>query len=434
MSAATGALVAWARASERYPADAHLPLPRWATRGLPDSPDRAWDEIASVCARRSGAISVYVHIPFCETRCPFCDCHATIAPRGSRETVDRYVQTLTGEIAAFAALPGLAERPVTTVHFGGGTPLAIGAAAFERITSALRDSLGTHGETEWALETTSRLLDEANLEFLGTLGFTRIHVGVQSLQPQLRRILGRRKQPHEVLERIAACLERGGVVSADLLYGLPGQSAAMLREDITLLAGAGIHGVSLYHLNAGPHNARFMAQHGLLERDEPHLREDFVLLAEGAALLGELGFPRNHVTHFARPADANLYSRHAVRGEDLLAVGSSADGVVGPYFYRHLELDDYGDAAGAVPLSGGGTYTPAEECARPLVACLMAGEVASDRLDDAALAFCGELEAVGLLERADEGGAWRLTTSGSWFSGAMCAEAWGLYGGVRTSR
>jgi oxygen-independent coproporphyrinogen-3 oxidase len=434
VSVAGDARIAWERARERYPADAHLPLPRWATRGLPDGPEEAWDAIARVSAERSGALSVYVHIPFCETRCPFCDCHATIAPRGSREAVDRYIDALTSEIAAFAALPGLAGRPVTTVHFGGGTPLAIGAEAFKHIVTVLRESLGTHGATEWALETTSRLLDDAHIDVLDGLGFKRIHVGVQSLQSQLRRILGRREQPHEVLERIAACLERGWVVSADLLYGLPGQVGAMLREDITMLADAGIHGISLYHLNAGPHNVRFMTQHGLAERDETRLCEDFMLLAEGAALLEELGFPRNHVTHFARPEDANLYSRHALRGEDLLAVGSSADGVMGPYFYRHVELDGYGSAIGPVPLSGGGAYTAAEERARPLVTRLMAAEVFADGLDDVSLAFCGELEATGLLERANRGGVWRLTTAGSWFSGAMCAEAWSLYDGARTSR
>ncbi|MBN2404382.1 MAG: radical SAM protein [Coriobacteriia bacterium] len=423
---------AWERARERYPADAHLPLPRWATRGLPDGPAIAWEEIARISAERSGAISVYVHIPFCETRCPFCDCHATIASRSAREAVDHYVETLTSEIAAFAALPGLAERPVTTVHFGGGTPLAVGAEMFERVVRILHDSLATHKATEWALESTSRLLDDAHLALLGGLGFTRIHVGVQSMQPQLRQILGRREQPHKVLERIAACLEHGWVVSADLLYGLPGQSAAMLREDIALLARAGIHGVSLYHLNAGPHNVRFMKQHGLAERDETRLREDFTVLAEGAALLEKLGFPRNHVTHFARPQDTNLYSRHALRGEDLLAIGSSADGVMGPYFYRHVELDGYGN--GSSLLAGGGVYTPTEERARPLVTRLMAAEVMPDGLDDVALAFCAELEAAGLLERANGGGAWRLTTAGSWFSGAMCAQTWGLYDDARTSR
>jgi len=173
--------------------------------------------------------------------------------------------------------------------------------------------------------------------------------------------------------------------------------------------------------------------HGLGHRDEARLREDFALLAEGAALLESLGYRKNHVTHFARERDRNLYSRHAVRGEDLLALGSSADGVLGPYFYRHAEVEEYvaGDtdaspAAGS-PLAGGGPFAAAEMRARPLVVQLMAGEVKPDCLGGEALALCERFEGAGLLERADDSTSWRLTTAGTWFSGAMCAEAWALY-------
>jgi oxygen-independent coproporphyrinogen-3 oxidase len=419
-----------------------MPQPRWVTRGLPDGPGPAWVALAEVIAARaeSGPISIYVHLPFCETRCPFCDCHATVAPRTSRDAVDRYLEELARELVRWASLPGIRTRPVTTVHFGGGTPLSVGADAFGGVVSAIRDALGTHAGTEWALESTSRLLGEEHLDLLSHLDFTRIHVGVQTLDPAQRHTLGRREPPHRVIERIEACLERGWVVSADLLYGLPGQTAEALRADIAYLTAAGVHGVSLYHLNAGPYNHAFMERHGLGTRDEARLSADFALLAEGAALLESLGYRRNHLTHFARPQDGNLYSRHALRGEDLLALGSSADGVFGDYFYRHVEVERYAGSApsgpagaGHPPLAGGGRFTTAEVRARPLVTQLMAAEVRPHTLDARLRDYAAALAAAGLLRPAGDGpsgpsgATLTLTDAGSWFAGAIAAELWDLY-------
>ena len=210
-----------------------------------------------------------------------------------------------------------------------------------RVTRALRSALAVDEHTEWAIETTARSLDADSMAALERLGFARIHVGVQSLQADARRILGRRGSAEMVLDRITACVARGWIVSADLLYGLPGQTADHVREDIARLASAGADGVSLYHLNHGSHNYPFMVRSGLVERGEECLFEDFQLFAQAAAYLESLGYARNHVTHFARGRDRSLYSRHALRGEDLLALGSSADGVFGARFYRHHELGGY---------------------------------------------------------------------------------------------
>jgi len=456
---------AWARARARYPADGHMPVPLWAVRGLPDGPERTWSALRHELADRSPeanpAVSVYIHIPFCTTRCPFCDCHATLLPRDGGGVLERYLCVLLAEIDAWAALPGIARRPVTTVHFGGGTPLAIGAANLERVVCALRSALGADARTEWAIETTARSLDAGGVAALERLGFTRIHVGVQSLQPDARRILGRHGSPEMVLERIAACAARGWIVSADLLYGLPGQTADHLCADSARLSSAGADGISLYHLNHGPHNHPFMLRNGLAERGEERLFADFALCEQAAASLEALGYRRNHVAHFARGGDGNLYSRHARRGEDLLALGSSADGVFGARFYRHHELGGYlaeaspsaarpvsatAPASGPAPVSrvpplaGSGTFTPAEEHARTLVAALMTAEVLERALDPEALGFveraaCDHLLAAeesspggdGAGERASAGRTWHLTATGAWFAGALTAEAWGLY-------
>lgn len=422
-------LEAWEKARALYPADGHgMPVPTWASRGFAARGAAAWVRLAGLAAGRRGPISIYAHVPFCRTRCPFCDCHATALSRVPREAPAAYVRRLCDEAAQWGAIEGLGRRPVTTVHLGGGTPHALEPREFEQAVGALASVFAVDRRTEWALETSSRCLDDAHIAQLAGLGFTRIHVGVQTLNPRLRSLLGRREAPETALARIRACLGRGWIVSADMLYGLPGQTAAGLVGDLRRLASAGVHGVSLYRLNGGGFNGPFMARHGLAERGPERLFADYLVFMEAAALLRSLGYAKNHFTHFALPGDANLYSRHAARGEDLLALGATADGVFGDGYYRHGPLEDYmGADAARPPLQGCDVFTPAEARARGLVVQLMSGAVAEDGLDEPALRLVRRLEEAGLLERAGASRAWALTDSGSWFIEACTVDAWRLY-------
>lgn len=418
---------AWSRATVLYPGYIHgMPQPAWAVRGYADDGPAAGKRLTGLVSETQGALSIYVHVPFCTTRCPFCDCQAMLMPKG--DVVKRYVERLLLEIEQWRRVGGLATRPVTTVHFGGGTPNAISPPEFERVVTALAGAFGTNANTEWAIETSCRCLDEEHTAHLAGLGFTRIHLGVQTLHPRLRRKLGRRDSTGTVLSRIAACLERGWVLSVDLLYGLPGQTASDLLADLELLAGLPVHGFSLYRLNHGPHNHRFMVRNGLADRGLPEAYADYRMFMQAAESLASRGYVKNHFTHFALEQDRNLYSRHAFRGEDLLALGTTADGVFGDYYYRHGDLRAYLAGAGeGLSLEGGGFFAPAERRARRLIAELMAGEVRRDILDEAALCFVSRLTSAGLLRYDGPSSTWRLTNAGSWFIGACTLGALRLY-------
>lgn len=416
----------WLKAQALVRSRTHgMPVPAWAAHGFAESGAAAWARLAGLVPDRQGAISIYVHLPFCLSRCPFCDCHATAIPRKSPGDVARYVQVLEGEVARWAALGGLARRPVTTVHLGGGTPHALPAPGLERVVRAVAGTFAADERTEWAVETNCRCLDDEHVAQLVQLGFTRIHVGVQSLQPRLRSLLGRRDSPDVAMGRMGACLHRGLIVSVDMLYGLPGQSAAELLDDLRRLAGLGIHGVSLYRLNHGRHNDRFMVRHGLANRGPDRLYADYRMFMEAGSLLASRGYCKNHFTHFAREADRNLYARHALRGEDLLALGATADGVFGDYYYRNSELPDYlASGDGRLPLQGGGHFTGAERRARRLVTELMSGAVRGDELDEASARFVARHAAAGLLCRDETTRTWKLTDTGSWFIGECTADAY----------
>jgi oxygen-independent coproporphyrinogen-3 oxidase len=342
--------------------------------------------------------------------------------------VEAYVRKFEREALLWSGLGGLARRPVTTVHLGGGTPHSLPSSEFERVVEALASGFATDGRTEWAIETNCRNLDDSHAHQLARLGFTRIHVGVQTLRPRLRLTLGRRDSPERVLARIRSCLDRGWVVSVDMLYGLPEQTTADLLADLQQLVTQGVHGFSLYRLNHGGHNHRFMVRHGLAERGAKQLFADYMMFMEAARLLASCGYAKNHFAHFARAQDRNLYARHAVRGEDLLALGATADGVFGNYFYRHGGLPDYlaGDSE-RPSLQGGGVFTSSERDTRGLVAQLMSGEVHDSSLDERAMHFVRNLAAAGLLCRDHSSRLWKLTDSGSWFIEACTVNALHIY-------
>ncbi len=422
-------VAAWTQAQALYPADEHgMPLPTWSVRGFADDGAAAWRQLVRRVPERQGAFSIYAHLPFCKTRCPFCDCHATAMPRGERTEVEKYLLRFRREIEQWHELGALAQRPVTTIHLGGGTPHSLLPDEFEQVVQALAANFAADQQTEWAIETNCRCLDDEHAGQLLQLGFTRIHVGAQTLRPRLRALLGRRDPPETALVRIQAARDRGWTVSVDMLYGLPEQTTADLLADLRLLAAAGVHGVSLYRLNHGKYNHRFMERQGLATRGPERLFADYLMFMAAAELLASLGYVKNHFTHFARPPDQNLYARHAVRGEDLVALGATADGVCGDYYYRHGDLAAYlAGSASPPPLQGGGTFTPAERQARPLITHLMAGQVPNRILDEKGSAFAAKLAEAGLLRRDVNADAWALTDAGSWFIGECTAAALRLY-------
>lgn len=424
-------LSGWEKAQSLFHARAQgMPVPAWAARGFTDSGEAVWSRLQRILPEQDGPISIYAHMPFCLTRCPFCDCHAVAMRKGAMDQVKGYVDRFVMEARQWSALGGWSRRPVTTVHLGGGTPQALEQADFEKAVASLQANFAVSPQTEWAIETNCRLLEGAHLAQLSRLGFARIHVGLQTLQPNLRKMLGRRLAPREALQRIDACLERDVVVSADMLYGLPEQTADQLLCDLDMLVKAGIHGVSLYRLNHGSFNHRFMARHGLAERGEDRMFMDFEMFMEAAALLRGAGYEKNHFTHFARPADRNLYARHVIRGEDLLALGPTADGVFGDYYYRHGDLSAYLEAdRTAPPLQGGSFYTDAERYAQGVISQLMAGRVFEDQLDETGTKYVRRLAEADLLLRDAPSRSWRLTDTGSWFIEKCTSEALQLYAG-----
>ncbi len=397
-----------------------LPPPVWAERGYDDSGAEAWRRLREILStsQESGPISVYVHVPFCDRRCAFCDCHSLpLGPR-SQDRQEEFGAALLAEMAAWAGLGALSRRPVTTIHFGGGTPSFLSDAIFARILEACRACLGVTPRTEWALESTSSPLNDRYLAQLRDWGFTRLHVGVQTLEDPVRRAIGRREPAQAVEDKVARALGFGFVVSVDVVYGLPGQTRAGLLRSLERLAALGVDGFSLYQLQISDRNRKFLERQGITAQDAAR---DYALFLAADEFLTGAAYRKNHFVHYARPRDANLYYTHMVRGEDLLALGPTADGVFGDYHYRHPEYREYVEGGGAPMLEGGVRENALERRVRPVVTALMAGSLPADLL--------GRPNGAGLAARWSESGlidptgnGFSLTADGSWFLGEMLRQ------------
>jgi coproporphyrinogen III oxidase-like Fe-S oxidoreductase/sulfatase maturation enzyme AslB (radical SAM superfamily) len=394
------------RGARRYAIDSRvLPQPPWAARGFTDSPDGAFQRLVALTGgrQRDLPMSVYVHVPFCDARCGFCDCLAEPLADGNRERETVFGAALDAEIDAWTESGRFRHRPVTTLHFGGGTPTWINPKLLAGIVRKLRDRLEIAGDTEWAIESTSSALDDARLRTLREIGFRRLHVGVQTLEDTVRSAMGRREPGARVLARLEAALEAGFVVTADLMYGLPGESAAGWMRTLETLVALGLDGMSLYGLHVTERNRRFLERRGWAGRNP--VRE-FILFASAEQFLLRHGYAKNHFSHFARKRDRNLYYTHVLRNEDLLAMGPTADGVF----------------AAAPGLQGGLEETSSRSGIRQAVRELMCGGLGVDSIRAVKSApALRRWKAAGLLVPVSDT-TWQLTASGSWAISEMIAD------------
>ena len=403
--------------------DRHLPLPVWARRRLTESGPGAWQMLRRDVPAMDPArpFCIYIHLPFCAERCAFCDCYSFRLRSHRQRHLDGYLTLLEQEMALWGGLGTLSRRPVSTLHLGGGTPTFLDREALTRLVALCRAHFALEASTELALESTVSELTPGMLAHLDGLGFRRLHVGVQTLQDELRRALNRRASAALALETLGRAVDTGWVVSVDVIYGLPGQRLEGLLDDLRALMAAGVDGFSLYELQISSRNRCFAERYGLQGRDRS---ENYLLAQVAARFLAGHSYRKTLFNHFAGEEDTNLYFTFPERGEDLLALGTIADGVFGDYHYRHPQYAAYCRQVGqdSPGLEGGLRRTARENRLQPLITALMAGRVPAALLE----AMAGEALRDAwlgsrLLEPGPEGDFF-LTGNGSWFVGNMISE------------
>jgi coproporphyrinogen III oxidase-like Fe-S oxidoreductase len=409
-----------------------IPLPVWASRDYDHDGPAAWDVLRSdlPLADPARPLCIYIHVPFCSSKCHFCDSYSFRLSPKREEEKRRYVHQLCDELSLWSEQGNLASRPVSTVHLGGGTPTFLGPDLLSELCECCRTSFNTSPLTEWALESTAQSLTPEMISAMQQLGFRRLHIGVQSLEDPVREVIGPRRPAHEVLTRIGETLALGWIVSVDMICGLPLQTIPSFARDIETLISAGVNGASLYELLIYPQNRRWAAKQQLTDRS--HLA-NYLMFQVAAEILERNGYRKNTFNHWADGRDVNRYFTFPTRDEDCLAVGTIADGVFGDYHFRHPRYAAYLRAASRVSpgLEGGLRRTAYESEMHTVTAAIMSGRIPKELLPylleaEEGVSLRDRWIALRLVQETEDGDL-VLLTNGSWFAGNMIKDITGLY-------
>jgi oxygen-independent coproporphyrinogen-3 oxidase len=280
--------------------------------------------------RGARPFGVYVHVPFCATRCGYCDFNTyTATELGGGADQAAYADTLKGEIALAARVLGDGP-PAQTVFFGGGTPTLLPAADLVNTLTAVRDTLGLAADAEITTEANPESVDEAYLAELREGGFTRVSFGMQSARPHVLAQLERRHTPGRSAAVVAEARRAGFEhVNLDLIYGTPGESDDDWRASLEAAIGAGPDHVSAYALivEDGTRLAGQVRRGELPMPDDDVLADRYLIADE---LLSNAGLHWYEVSNWASDRSARcLHNELYWRSADWWGFGPGAHSHVG---------------------------------------------------------------------------------------------------------
>lgn len=340
-------------------------------------------------------LGVYFHWPFCKSKCPYCDFNSHV-----RENVDqgRWRRALLLELEHAAR--EAPERRVESIFFGGGTPSLMEPDTVAALIERVRALWEIAPDLEITLEANPTSVERGRFARLAEAGVNRVSLGIQALDPEALRFLGREHSVGEALAALTAAQEHFRRFSFDLIYARPGQSVAAWRDELQrALAQAGEH-LSLYQLTI-ERGTRFFAEHargGFALPQEDEAAGMFELTQE---LMEAAGLPAYEISNHARPGAACRHNLIYWRYQDYVGIGPGAHGrfavASGKSATRRLSSPEAWLAA--VESAGHGTVETAPVSGRAMVEeALMMGLRLSDGIERAAFVAvtgCDPVEAVG---------------------------------------
>ena len=278
-------------------------------------------------------LSLYVHIPWCIRKCPYCDFNSHEAKGQIPET--RYVDALIADLQS--AIPLVYGRRVHSVFFGGGTPSLFSPEALDRFLSAVRALLPLEADAEITLEANPGTFEQAKFAAFRAIGIDRLSIGIQSFDARFLKALGRVHDDAEARRATEIARATFDNFNVDLMYALPGQSVVEAVADVEQGIASGATHLSVYHLAIEP-NTYF-------HRFPPEVPDDDVsaeMQERLEGVLGTAGFEHYETSAFARPGRRSRHNTNYWAFGDYLGVGAGAhsklsfrDRIVRQMRYRH---------------------------------------------------------------------------------------------------
>lgn len=297
-------------------------------------------------------VSLYTHLPFCESLCLFCACNVVI--QKDKSIAPPYLETLRREIDAVAEYVSRG-RPVVQFHWGGGTPTYLTPEQMETLFAHTRERFSFAPDAEVGIEVDPRVTTRAHLEVARRLGFNRLSMGIQDFNPAVQKAI-HRIQPYEMTRDIIAAARALGFASinVDLIYGLPHQTAESFAATVDQILTLRPDRVAMFSY---AHVPWLKKQQGSFQKHLPEGMEKFRIFVAGLQKFLDAGYLYIGMDHFALPGDELATAQHSrtlhrnfqgyttKAGADLYGLGVSAiSGVGNAYTQNYRDLHAYQDA------------------------------------------------------------------------------------------
>jgi len=276
--------------------------------------------ILSPAGIRLGALpplALYVHIPWCVKKCPYCDFNSHQARGDVPEKA--YVEALVADLEL--TLPDVWGRRVYSIFFGGGTPSLFSAAAIETLISAFRARLSLAADCEITLEANPGTFEAEKFRGYREAGVNRLSIGIQSFNPEHLKALGRIHDDKEARRAIEIAKTSFDNVNLDLMYALPQQTPEEARADVEAALEAGTTHLSFYHLTLEPNTLFYRHPPALPDEEASAAMQDMIVAA-----LAARGYAHYETSAWARPGCECRHNLNYWRFGDYLGIGAGAHG------------------------------------------------------------------------------------------------------------
>lgn len=366
-----------------------IPGPRYTSYPTADRFVEAFTErdyVQALKQRRAGSLalplSVYVHVPFCESLCYYCACNKVVTRH--HEKAAEYLRYLSRELELQTDHLGRGHS-VSQLHLGGGTPTFLSDTELADLMAMIRRHFALVPRGEYSIEVDPRTVTADRLAYLQQLGFNRLSFGVQDFDPTVQKAVHRVQPAEQVFALVQAARDLGfESINVDLIYGLPQQTPESFRHTLDQVERLRPDRIALYAYAHLP--ARFKPQRRIVAAELPSAADKLAMLALSLDRLSAAGYVYVGMDHFALPDDALAVAKRQGRLHrnfqgystqpdcDLIALGVSAIVRIGATYSQNAKtLEEYYDALdqGRLPIVRGLALTRDDLLRRSVIMAIM---------------------------------------------------------------
>ncbi|AEI76258.1 oxygen-independent coproporphyrinogen-III oxidase-like protein YggW [Cupriavidus necator N-1] len=288
---------------------------------VPVDSKQLWLKPGQISLPGSPPLSLYVHIPWCVRKCPYCDFNSHAAPGADNHEIpeDIYLDALRADLEQ--SLPLVWGRPVHTVFIGGGTPSLLSAAGMDRLLSDIRALLPLDADAEITMEANPGTFEADKFASYRASGINRLSIGIQSFNDRHLQALGRIHGGAEARKAIDIAQASFDNINLDLMYALPGQTLDECRQDVETALSYGTTHLSLYHLTLEPNTLFARFPPALPDDDSAYEMQDWI-----EARTAEAGYRHYETSAYAKPHREARHNLNYWRFGDYLGIGAGAHG------------------------------------------------------------------------------------------------------------